>query len=141
MDKTNGKFDPKHREQLARMLTDAKTTEQRRLEDAASVSARSILRALAKKAGALTIVERVEELESQKKKAENALADLGFEVSGSDLELRWNAPDQLAKEYENQVEEAKPSMKKSLKKYDLAIIGVLTAETAAEAKKIAEGLI
>jgi hypothetical protein len=44
-------------------------------------------------------------------------------------------------EYEKHVEEAKPSMEKSLKKYDLAIIGVWTAETAAEAKKIVEGLI
>ncbi len=67
--------------------------------------------ALAKKAGALTLVEKVEELESQKQKAENALADLGFEVSGSDLELRWNAPHQLAKEYGKHVEEAKPSKK------------------------------
>jgi hypothetical protein len=69
------------------------------------------------------------------------LADLGFEVSGSSLVLAWHAPDQLAKEYKKQVGAAKPSMEKSLKKYDLAIIGVWTAETAAEAKKIVEGLI
>lgn len=140
MEKNNGKLDPKQRETLAQMLKDAKSTEQGRIEDADGKSA--ILRALAEKAGALKLVEKVEKLGSQKEAAEEDLADLGFEVSDSgDLKLGWNAPDQLSEEYKKQVREAKPSMEKSLRKYDLAIIGVWTAESAAEAKKIVEGLI
>ena len=97
---------------------------------------------MAEKAGALKLVEKVEELGTQSKSADRDLAKLGFEVTTSgDLKLSWDAPDQLSEAYERQVEEAKPSVQKSLKKYDLAIVGVWTAETAAEAKKIVEGLI
>jgi len=141
MEKNNGNLSSKVRDKLVRMLKDAKLEEERRLLIEDGVSSRSILRALAKKTGALTLVEKVKELESQKRRVERDLANLGFEVSGSDLELAGDAPDQLAKEYEKQAEAAKPSIEKSLKKYDLAIIGVWTAETAAEAKKIVEGLI
>jgi cell division protein FtsN len=68
MEKTNGKLDPKQRETLAQMLKDAKSNEERRLENSDGISTRSILRALAEKAGALKLVEKVEELESQKKR-------------------------------------------------------------------------
>lgn len=142
MDKNNGKLDPKQREQLSRMLNDAKTREQGRLENADGVSTDSILRALAEKAGALDLVQKIEELERQTETAKKKLAPLGFEFSYSDdLELDSDAPRNLSERYEKQVAEAKSSIEKSLKKYDLAIIGVWTAETAAEAKKIVEDLI
>lgn len=138
----NGKLDPKQRETLAQMLKDAKSIEQRKLQYADGKSTSSILRALAEEVGALNLVQKVEELGSKLREAEGSLADLGFEASDSgELSLRWTAPAQLRKKYEKRVEEVKPSIEKSLKKYDLAIIGVWTAETAAEAKKIAEGLI
>jgi hypothetical protein len=142
MEKTNGKLDPKQRESLARMLTDAKDEERSKLEKADGISASSILRALADEVGALNLVKKVEESRSELKKGEKHLADLGFEVSDSgELELKWDAPDRLKAKYEERTEKGKPSIEKSLKKYDLAIIGVWTAETAAEAKKIVEDLI
>lgn len=141
MEKTNGKLDPKQRETLAQMLKDAKSTEQARLKDEKGKSASSILRALAEEVGALNLVEKAEELGSKLKEAEKSLADLGFEADSGRLELRWNAPAQLQRKYEKQREEAKSSIEKSLKKYDLAIIGVWTADTAAEAKKIVEVLV
>ena len=142
MEKTNGKLDPKQREILAHMLTDAKINERNKLNEADGVSARSILRALADEVGALGLIKKVEELGAEMKKAQKHLADLGFDVSNSgNLGLRWDAPDQLSEKYEGRTEKAKPSLEKSLKKYDLAIVGVWTADTAAEAKKIVEGLI
>ncbi|MGB8475352.1 MAG: hypothetical protein WCE61_14815 [Candidatus Acidiferrum sp.] len=142
MDKTNGKLDPKQREHLSRILNDAKTREQSRLENADGVSTDSILRALAEKAGALDLVQKIVELEKQIETAKEKLTPLGFDLDYSgDLQLDSDAPRSLSEKYEKQVGEAKSSIEKSLKKYDLAIIGVWTAETAAEAKKIVEGLI
>ena len=141
MEKTN-KLDPKQREKLADMLTSAKLDERSRLENADGVSSRSILRTLAKEVGALKLVEQVEELNNKTKDAEEALADHGFEISGSgNLQLKWDAPDGLSEKYDKRMEEAKPSIQKSLKKYDLAILGVWTAETGDDAKAIMEGLL
>jgi hypothetical protein len=142
MEKNNGKLDPKQREHLSHMLKDAKSTEKGRLENADDVSTDSILRALAEKAGALDLMQKIEELENQKEKAKKSLASLGFEFSYSGrLQLSSDAPRHLSASYGKQLVEAKSSIEKSVKKYDLAIIGVWTAETAAEAKKIVEGLI
>jgi hypothetical protein len=142
MDKNNGKLDPKQREQLAQMLNDAKTREQSRLENADDASSDSILRALAEKAGVLELVQNVEEWTKQIEKAKEKLESLGFEIDYSgDLELDSDAPDRLSKAYEKQKAEAESSIQKSLKKYDLAIMAVWTAETAAEAKKIVQDLV
>lgn len=141
MEKTNGKFDPKQREVLAEMLRDARGEERRRLENAGDASAHSILRDLAEEAGALNLVDEVKELESKVDKAKEHLSKLGFEVDSGALTLSWEAPGQLRQNHKKRMAEAKPSIEKSLKKYDLAVLGVWTAETAAEAKKIVEGLI
>jgi hypothetical protein len=142
MDKNNGRLDPKQREHLAQMLKEAKTSEQVRLRNEQDVSADSILRDLAGKSGALDLVTKVEELENLKDAAIKELATLGFEFSYShNLRLTSDAPGRLSKEYGRRVVEAEASIEKSVRKYDLAVIGVWTADTAAQAKKIVEGLI
>jgi hypothetical protein len=135
----------KQREIFARLLEEAKKREAETLESVDDLDRRiekELLPKLAQEqAGASELVAKVGPLKKELDVAEKALHDLGFELDDDDLSLRWDAPAKLRKALEAGKRSARMERERSLKKYDLAGLGVWSAETAGEAKGIVEALL
>ena len=135
----------KQRETFARLLEEAKKREAETLEAVDDVDHRiekELLPKLAQaQAGASELIAKIGPLKKELDVAEEALHDLGFELDDDDLGLRWDAPAKLRKALEAGKRSARIERERSLKKYDLAILGVWSAETAGEAKGIVEALL
>ena len=135
----------KQREIFARLLEEAKKRESETLESVDDVDRRiekELRRKLAQEqAGASELIAKIGPLKKELDVAEEALQDLGFELDDDDLGLRWDAPAKLRKALEAGKRSARIERERSLKKYDLAILGVWSAETAGEAKGIVEALL
>jgi len=135
----------KQRETFARLLEEAKKREAETLEAVDDVDHRiekELLPKLAQaQAGASELIAKIGPLEKELAVAEKALCDLGFEFDDDVLSLRWNAPAKLQKALEAGKRSARIEREKSLKKFDLAILGVWSAETTDEAKGIVEALL
>jgi hypothetical protein len=133
------------REIFARMLEEAKNRESETLESVSVLESRiekELLPKLAQEqAGASELIAKIGPLEKELAVAEKALCDLGFEFDDDVLSLRWNAPAKLQKALEAGKRSARIEREKSLKKFDLAILGVWSAETTGEAKGIVEALL
>ena len=135
----------KQREIFARLLEEAKKREAETLESVDDLDRRiekELLPKLAQEqAGASELVAKVGPLKKELDVAEKALHDLGFELDDDDLSLRWDAPAKLRKALEAGKRSARMERERSLKKYDLAVLSVWSAETAGEAKGIVEALL
>ena len=91
--------------------------------------------------GASELMAKVGPLRKELAVAEGALSDLGFNFENDRLSLRWDAPAKLRKALEAEKRSARIERQRSLKKYDLAILGVWSAESTDEAKGIVEALL
>ena len=135
----------KQREIFARLLEEAKKREAETLESVDDLDRRiekELLPKLAQEqAGASELVAKVGPLKKELDVAEKALHDLGFELDDDDLSLRWDAPAKLRKALEAGKRSARMERERSLMKYDLAVLGGWSAETAGEAKGIVEALL
>ena len=66
----------------------------------------------------------------------------GFSWNSEDVYIDDdNTPKKIRKALDDAVDQAKQERKAELKQYDLAVLGVSTAQTAAEAKKIVEEVL
>jgi hypothetical protein len=127
------------------MLEEAKRRESESLESVDDLDRRiekELLPKLAQEqAGAPELIAKIGPLKKELDVAEEALNDLGFELNGDRLSLRYGAPKKLRDALDAGKRSAQIERKKSLKKYDLAVLGVWSAETTGEAKGIVEALL
>lgn len=91
--------------------------------------------------GASELVTKIGPLRKELEVAEKTLGDLGFDFDDDRLKLRYDASASLRKALEAEKRSARIERQRSLKKYDLAILGVWSAETTGEAKGIVEALL
>ncbi len=135
----------KQREMFARLLEVAKKRESEAIESVSDMESRIEKELVAKlaqeQAGASELIAKIRPLQKELGVAEQALQDLGFDLDKDGLELRWNAPAKLRKALEAGKRSARIERERSLKKYDLAVLGVWSAETTGEAKGIVEALL
>lgn len=135
----------KQREIFARLVEEAKKRESETLESESEMERRiekELLPKLAQEqAGASELIAKVGPLRKELDVAEKALLDFGFEFNDDRLTIRWNAPKKLRAALDAGKRSARIERERSLKKYDLAVLGVWSAETAAEAKGIVEALL
>ena len=128
---------------FARLLEEARKREKAKSEsesDDDRVEAEVVSR-LAEEKGASELITKVRQLRQNLEDAEEALDDLGFSCDEDSIELQYDAPKAMQEVLENAKRTARKEREAALKKYDLAILGVLEAENAAEAKKIVEKLL
>jgi hypothetical protein len=135
----------KQREIFARLVEEAKKRESETLESDSDLERRiekELLPKLAQEqAGASELIAKIGPLKKELDVAEQALQDLGFELNDDRLSLRWDAPKRLHAALDAGKRSARTERERSLKKYDLAVLGVWSAETAADAKGIVEALL
>jgi len=136
----------KQREIFARLLEEAKKRESETLESEDDLDSRiekELLPKLAQEqAGAPELIAKIGPLRKELDVAEKALVDLGFKLDDDRLSLiRYGAPAKLRKALEAGKRSERIERERSLKKYDLAILGVWSAETTGEAKGIVEALL
>lgn len=137
-------FNQKQRDVFARMLVQAKERAQAELESDDDISRRvkdEVLPKLAEEHGATELVTKVRKLRKEVEEVEGSLERLGFDCSDDQITLRWDAPNALSQALESAKRSARRENQKSLKKFDLAILGVWAAETADDDRKIVEGLL
>ena len=126
------------------MLVQAKERAQADLESDDDLNRRvesEVLPKLAEERGAAELVTRFRKLHKEVEEVEGNLERLGFNCSDERITLRWDAPKVLSQALESAKRSARKENQKSLKKFDLAILGVWAAETADDARKIVEGLL
>ena len=141
---TTQPFNQKQRDVFARMLVQAKERAQADLESDGDINhrvEREVLPKLAEERGATELIAKVRKLRKEAEGAEKALDDLGFDCSDDGITLKWHAPKTLSQALETAKRSARTENQLSLKKFDLAILGVWAAETADDARKIVEGLL
>ena len=134
----------KQRDDFARMLEQAKARAQAELESDGDLSSRlerEVLPKLAEEKSAMGLITKVRKLRQEVEETEGALQDLGFECSRDTIKLTWKAPKSLTRVLEAAKRSARQENLKSLRKFDLAILGVWTAETAEDARMTVEGLL
>ena len=137
-------YNQKQRDVFARMLVQSKERAQAELESDDDLSRRvenEVLPKLAEERGATELVAKVRKLRKEVGDIEGSLERLGFDCSDERITLRWDAPKALGRALETAKRSARQENQKSLKKFDLGILGVWTAETADDARKIVEGLL
>ena len=135
----------KQREMLARLLEEAKKRESEALESEYDVDRRIenefVPKLAQEQAGASELIAKIGPLRKELEVAKGTLGDLGFDFDHDRLSLRYDAPTKLRRALEAEKRSARIERQRSLKKYDLAILGVWSAETAGEAKGIVEALL
>jgi hypothetical protein len=135
----------KQREMFARLLEEAKKRESEALESTYVLNERienEVVPNLAQDvAGAAELIAKVGQLKNELDVAEKALGDLGFRFNDDQLELRSSASAKLRKAVEAAQRSARIERERSIKRYDLAVLGVWSAETTGEAKGIVEALL
>ena len=88
--------------------------------------------------GASELIAKIGPLRKELEVAEKTLSDLGFHIDDDRVKLNCDAPAKLRKALEAEKRSARIERQRSLKKYDLAILGVWSAESTGEAKGIVE---
>jgi hypothetical protein len=135
----------KQREMFARLLEEAKKRESEALESSYVLNERIenevVPKLVQDVAGASELIAKIGPLKKQLDVAENALGDLGFRFNDDQLELRADASAKLHKAVEAAQRSARIERERSIKRYDLAVLGVWSAETTGEAKGIVEALL
>ena len=135
----------KQREMLARLLEEAKKRESEALESEDDLDRRIekefVPKLAQEQAGAPELIAKIGPLRKELAVAEETLDDLGFRFDDDRLRLNWDAPAKLRKALEAEKRSARIERQRSLKKYDLAVLGVWSAETTVEAKGIVEALL
>lgn len=137
-------FNQKQRDAFARMLAQAKERAQAELESDSDLDHRvegEVLPKLAEERGATELIAKLRKLHKETEDAEGTLERLGFDCSDERISLRGDAPKSLGHALEAAKRSARKENQLSLKKFDLAILGVWAAETADDARKIVEGLL
>ena len=141
---TTQPFNQKQRDVFARMLVQAKERAQADLESDDDLNhrvEREVLPKLAEERGATELITKVRKLRKEVEEVEGSLDHLGFDCSDDRITLKWDAPKTLSQALEAAKRSARKENQKSLKRFDLAILGVWAAETADDARKIVEGLL
>lgn len=148
MENKTFKLEPSQREALVSMLRDAKHSASADLQKEHGISESAVIRELAEANGAkkhiLQIEDlstKIEELTQLSAKAEHELKELGFRWNDSRVLIDYAAPYKLQRTVDDILKKKREPIEKSLKKYDLAIAEVWTADTNQDARKIVEGLI
>ena len=135
----------KQREMFARLLEEAKKRESEALESTYVLNERIenevVPKLVQEVAGASELIAKIGPLKKELDVAENALGDLGFRFNDDQLELRADASVKLRKAVEAAQRSARIERERSIKRYDLAVLGVWSAETTGEAKGIVEALL
>jgi len=131
---------------LARLLEEAKKRESEALESEYDVDRRIekefVPKLAHEEAGASELVAKIGPLRKELEVAEEALGDLGFTFDNDQLSLKkYDAPAKLREALDAEKRSARIERQRSLKKYDLAIVGVWSAENTGEAKGIVEALL
>ncbi len=137
-------YNQRQRDVFARMLVQAKERAQAELESDSDLDRRvegEVLPKLAEEKGATALITKVRKLRKEVEDTEGALECLGFNCSDDSISLRWDAPKSLSHALEAAKRSARTERQRSLKKFDLAILGVWAAETAVDARKTVEGLL
>jgi hypothetical protein len=131
------------REMLARLLEEAKKRESETLEYDVDrrIENEFVPKLAQEQAGASELIAKIGPLRKELEVAEETLSDLGFTYDDDGLSLKCNAPARLRKALEAEKHSARIERQRSLKKYDLAILGVWSAESTGEAKGIVEALL
>ena len=134
----------KQREIFARLLEEAKNREELSLESTDDLDKRieeEFLPKLAQEKGASPLIAKIRSLHKELNDAEKALDDLGFSCDEDSIRLKWEAPKDLQKALKEAQRSPHKEREKSLKKYDLAILGVWSAENTDEARRVVEALL
>ena len=96
---------------------------------------------LAQEKGASPLIAKVRSLHKELDDAETALDDLGFSCDEDSIRLKWEAPKDLQKTLKEAQRSAHQERERSLRKYDLAILRVWSAENTDEARRVVEALL
>ena len=134
----------KQREIFARLLAEAKNREELGLESTDDLDKRieeEFLPKLAQEKGASSLIAKIRSLHKELDDAEKALDDLGFSCDEDSIRLKWEAPKDLQKTVKEAQRSAHQERERSLRKYDLAILGVWSAENTDEARRVVEALL
>ena len=134
----------KQREIFARLLAEAKNREELGLEPTDDLDKRieeEFLPKLAQEKGAAPLIAKVRSLHEVLDDAEKGLDDLGFSCDEDSIRLKWDAPKDLQKTLKEAQRSAHKERERSLRKYDLAILGVWSAENTDEARRVVEALL
>jgi hypothetical protein len=135
----------KQREMLARLLEEAKKRESEALESEDDVDRRIenefVPKLAQEQAGASELIAKIGPLRKELDVAEETLGDLGFTFENDRVGLKWDAPAKLRKALEAEKRSKRIERQRSVRKYDLAILGVWSAESTGEAKGIVEALL
>jgi hypothetical protein len=134
----------KQREMFARLLAEAKKRQEAILESESDLDNQiedEIVPKLAQEKGASELIAKVQSLHKELDDAEKTLGDLGFSCDDDSIRVKWDAPKDLRKALDAAKRSARQERQRSLRKYDLAILGVWSAENVNEAKRIVEELL
>jgi hypothetical protein len=137
-------FNQKQRDVFARMLVQAKERAQEELESDNDIDRRvecEVMPKLVEERGGTELFGRLKKLTKEVEDAEKSLENLGFEYGYGRITFSSDAPKTLRQTLEGAKHSARKENQLSLKKFDLAILGVWAAETADDARKIVEGLL
>ncbi|MGA2116686.1 MAG: hypothetical protein ABSH56_18255 [Bryobacteraceae bacterium] len=137
-------YNQKQRDALARMLVQAKERALAELESDSDMNDRvedEVMLKLAEEKRATGAIDTLRKLRKEARDVEENLARLGFDCSDDSISLTWEAPKILRKALEVAQSSARKERELSLRKFDLAILGVWAAATADDARKIVEGLL
>jgi len=122
------------------MIKEARLDEERNLQSSEPTE-QETLAVLFKEYGGDKLVAQIDDHRTKADTASRKLRSLGFICdSRRDVELAYDAPQALKAAY-RKAQRNDGTNKKSLKKFDLAILRVLAAETADKAREIAESVI
>lgn len=135
----------KQREIFARLLEEAKQRESKTLESEYAMERRiekELVPKLAQEqAGVSELIAKIGPLRKELEVAEKTLRDSGFDLDEDGPSLRHDAPKNLRVALDTRQRSARIERERSLKKYELAILGVWSAETTGGAKGIVEALL
>ena len=137
-------FNQRQRELFARMLEGAKKRAEAELEDDSDLNDRvaaEIMPKLAEERGATSLIAQIRKSQKEVDDAEEALRDLGFSCDEDSISLKWNAPKDLGRALDAAKRSARKERNTALKKYDLAILGVWTAQDPQDAKRVVEEIL
>ncbi len=137
-------FNQKQRDVFARMLVQVKERAQSELESDSDLDRRvegELLPKLAEERGAMELVQKIRKLRHEVEDVERNLVRLGFNCSDDRITLKWDAPKTLTQALTAAKLAARKERQKSLKKFDLGILGVWAAQSADDAQQIVEGLL
>jgi hypothetical protein len=135
----------KQRDDFARMLEQAKERAHRKLESDYALDSRvesEITPKLAKEHGAAELVTKIQSLYEEADKARESLSEQGFDYSrGAGISISSDAPKVLKSALREAQQSARQERDLSMRKFDLALLNIITVNTADDARKIVEGLL